>query len=57
MTNQKNVKNTKIKPTINMMILTTVAAIIIMTKPTNLDKNSNRNSYENTNIIITMKIT
>ena len=39
MTNQKNVKNTKIKPTINMMILTTVAAIIIiMTKPTTLIK-------------------
>lgn len=38
MTNQKNVKNTKIKPTINKMILTTVAAIIIMTKPTTLIK-------------------
>lgn len=59
MTNQENIKNTKIKAATHMIVLMIVVTKTIMTKSTTLMKtveNINKMSYKNNNLMIMQKI-
>ena len=59
MTNQENIKNTKIKEATHMIVLMIVVTKTIMTKSTTLMKtveNINKMSYKNNNLMIMQKI-
>ena len=59
MTNQENIKNTKIKAATHMIGLMIVVTKTIMTKSTTLMKtveNINKMSYKNSNLMIMQKI-
>lgn len=59
MTNQENIKNTKIKAATHMIVLMIVVTKTIMTKSTTLMKtveNINKMSYKNSNLMIMQKI-
>lgn len=59
MTNQENIKNTKIKAATHMIVLMIVVTKTIMTKSTTLMKtveNINKMSYKNSTLMIMQKI-
>ena len=59
MTNQENIKNTKIKAATHMIVLMIVVTKAIMTKSTTLMKtveNINKMSHKNNNLMIMQKI-
>ena len=56
MTNHKNIKNAKIKPTIYIHDKSNISSNQNNDKTNNLDEKCNKNSYKNDNIIIEMMI-